>query len=66
MGSMKLRRGWLSWLESHEMDVSVDVRFDYTFEFNACCGSIDFPQTQGFDSTSRMLESPLPLNWLEA
>jgi hypothetical protein len=36
MGSMRLRREWWSWLESHEMDVSVDVRFDYVFGFNAC------------------------------
>jgi hypothetical protein len=34
MGSMKLRRGWWSWLESHEMDVSVDVRFEYAFGSN--------------------------------
>jgi hypothetical protein len=31
MGSMKLRRGWLNWLESHEMDVHEDKRFDYLY-----------------------------------
>jgi hypothetical protein len=59
MGFMRLRRGWLSWLESHEMDVYVYVHFEHAIGSNAyLVVPIDLPQTQAFDSISHMLESP--------